>query len=167
MMIEERLADARVLDLFCGAGTLGLEALSRGARQAVFVDSSRMAVSAVKDNLSRLDWTDRAQVRCGDVFRYMARRPSRRDRFDLILADPPYGLDYGARVLSRLASRSSLWFNPGALLVIQTGRRDELADSPPGFELAANKLYGETRIRIFNFVPGQTDCPKPQDPQEP
>lgn len=167
MMIEERLADARVLDLFCGAGTLGLEALSRGARQAVFVDSSRLAVSAVKDNLSRLDWTDRAQVRCGDVFRYMARRPSRRDRFDLILADPPYGLGYGARVLSRLASRSSLWFNPGALLVIQTGRRDELPTSPPSFELAANKLYGETRIRVFDFAPGQTDCPKPQDPQEP
>jgi 16S rRNA (guanine966-N2)-methyltransferase len=87
--VGEWLPDARVLDLFAGSGALGLEALSRGAREATFVDLNQASVDAINENLVALGLTDRATVVRRDALRFLA--PIGGRQFDLAFADPPYG----------------------------------------------------------------------------
>lgn len=79
--------NARVLDLFCGAGNLGLEALSRGATGCTFVDQASASLQLTRQNIQRAKYSDRTTTVQADVFRYLQRDP---DAFDLIFADPPY-----------------------------------------------------------------------------
>ncbi len=83
------VTDAAVLDLFAGTGSLGIEALSRGARSALFVDSAPAAIRVIRENLRRARLEAQAQVRRQDVLRAVRQKPG---RFDLILMDPPYRL---------------------------------------------------------------------------
>ncbi len=89
---------ATVWDLFAGSGALGIEALSRGAATAIFVDSDRRAVSTIRANLDALGLADRARVVCADVARWVERDGSA----DLVLIDPPYAFDAWARLLEKL-----------------------------------------------------------------
>lgn len=145
--LEPLLRGARVLDLFAGAGTLGLEALSRGAACATFVESSRPALQALKANLQRLDLSERAAVVPEEVFRFISRGPRR--PYDLILADPPYGQSLAERLLARIARRPERWLAPEGRLVLQVGRRDKLDPAIAPLERTLERLYGETRLEIF------------------
>lgn len=89
---------ARVLDMFAGTGAIGIEALSRGAREAVFVEADPAAATTVEDNLTVTGLPGGTLVR-DDVLRYLARRP---ERFDLAFADPPFRFDAWERLLSLL-----------------------------------------------------------------
>jgi 16S rRNA (guanine(966)-N(2))-methyltransferase RsmD len=146
-----RLEGARVLDLFAGAGTLGLEALSRGARAATFVDSSRGAIQALHENVTRLGLKDRARIVSGDALRFLGRGPSEEGCYDLIFADPPYGRDLGRRLLERLAARAARWLSPEGLVLIQTGRRDDLDLQSGTLEREATREHGETRIHVYHI----------------
>ena len=85
--IQFDVEDARVLDLFAGTGQLGIEALSRGAQSAVFVDRRTDAVKLIRENLALCRLSDRAQVVCGDSMGYLS---SLRTKFDIVFLDPPY-----------------------------------------------------------------------------
>jgi len=87
---------ARVADLFCGSGALGLEALSRGASFALFVDSSGPAISMAKRNVLELDLSSRAELCAMNVFRL---RPTKLEGISIIFADPPYGKGFGDRLI--------------------------------------------------------------------
>lgn len=149
MRLQPRLQDARVLDLFAGAGTLGLEALSRGAHEAVFVENWRPAIEALQDNIDRLDWSDRTQAIKADALRWLNRSDPCRAPFDLILADPPYGRALAARILERLTQRPNLWLAPAGIVVVQVGRRDRLDPAYGALALDSTRCHGETRIDIF------------------
>ncbi|MFC1574833.1 RsmD family RNA methyltransferase [Gemmatimonadota bacterium] len=86
--LKEELKDARVLDLFAGTGALGLEALSRGAAKADFVENGSSALHALKSNVTRLRARDRTRIFKKDVFTFLAGLSA--DSYDLVLADPPY-----------------------------------------------------------------------------
>ena len=88
--IQFDVEDARVLDLFAGTGQLGIEALSRGAQSAVFVDRRTDAVKLIRENLALCRLSDRAQVVCGDSMGYLS---SLRTKFDIVFLDPPYAED--------------------------------------------------------------------------
>ena len=81
------IANKRVLDLFCGVGTLGIESLSRGAKSVTFVDNNSLAINILEKNLSLLSLNENSEVINGDVFKFLN---FRNDTFDIILADPPY-----------------------------------------------------------------------------
>ena len=102
------LADASVVDAFAGTGALGIEALSRGARRAVFVDSDRAAVAAVRENLAALDLT--AEVVHGDALTVLRRL---RD-VDLVLADPPYDFAAWPELLDDAVSFQAVFVSPAA-----------------------------------------------------
>ncbi len=114
------LAGARVWDLFAGSGALGIEALSRGAARATFVDQARSAVSAARANLAKLGYgPDRAKVVCGDALTWAQARGLEHswgeadagetlEEVDLVLADPPYAWQEWAALLSELARYSPL-----------------------------------------------------------
>jgi 16S rRNA (guanine966-N2)-methyltransferase len=136
--------DARVLDLFAGSGALGIEALSRGAAHAVFVERAPRCLAALRANLAELALGERAEVVAGDARHSLRRLAVAGRRFDLVLLDPPYASDEAAGALEALA-RSEL-LPEGAIVVVESSRHRP----PPvvaGLEPIDERRYGDTLIR--------------------
>ena len=128
----------RVLDLFAGSGALGIEALSRGAREAVFVDSDPRAVAAIRRNLEAVG--AHAAVFQGDALVAIARAQA---PYDLVFVDPPY--DSAPRLAGALAERLAAVASENARIVTESDKRHPLELS---FPLLRERTYGDTRIAI-------------------
>jgi 16S rRNA (guanine966-N2)-methyltransferase len=137
--VADEIPGARVLDLFAGSGALGLEALSRGAERAVFVENAAPALRALRENLDALGAGPRAEVARVDALRYVDALQA--GAFDLAFADPPYGQGFAAALLERFARVPF-----AALLCVEHGRGDGL----PGLPGARTRRYGDTSL---TFVP--------------
>lgn len=137
---------ARVLDLYAGTGSLGIEALSRGASEAVFVDVSKASLGAISKNLSRLGLRDRTRVLMLDARACLRGFESEGASFDLVFLDPPYGSAEIPGILAALASTAAVV--PGAQVVVETATR-ETVPVVAGLHLAFERGYGKTRIAIF------------------
>jgi 16S rRNA (guanine966-N2)-methyltransferase len=131
---------ASVLDLYAGSGALGIEALSRGAARALFVDSSREACRAIGTNLEKLGL--KATVLCQDALRALA---TERGPYDLILADPPY--DFAA--YDRLAPRFTRLLAEDGLAVLQTPAAAE--PTLQGLTVRTSRRYGSARLTLFEL----------------
>ena len=139
-----RLPGMRVLDLFAGTGQLGIEALSRGAANAVFVDHRTQAADLVRENLRRTRLDDRAQVLCMD---YEAFLRSGRGPFDLILLDPPYAENFLENAM-KIISEIDILANDGIIIT------ERSADTPfdgvfPGLIRQKDRRYGTVYITTF------------------
>lgn len=129
----------RVLDMFAGTGALGLEALSRGAVFATFVDDGRVAGGLIRENLRRAGRVTEATVMARD-----AKTLGAGDAHGLVFLDPPYGKGLGASALA--AALAGGWIAPGAVVVWEE-RAPQPA--PPGFTLSEHRKYGESHITIL------------------
>jgi 16S rRNA (guanine966-N2)-methyltransferase len=129
---------ARVLDLYAGSGALGIEALSRGAGSAVFVERDPRAVAAIERNLAAVGVE--ATVARQDALRFLGRAEG---HFDLVFCDPPY--DSASRLAGPLAERLSELTSEGARIVTESDKRNPL-ELP--FPLLTERTYGDTRIAI-------------------
>jgi 16S rRNA (guanine966-N2)-methyltransferase len=136
------IEDARVLDLFAGSGALGLEALSRGAAEATFVDSSSSAARAVRTNLEALGVG--AEVRRGDARAFLRNARAAGRQYDLVFLDPPY--QRAGALAEALAEDLAAVLAPRARVVAESDRRSPL-ELP--LALQADRRYGDTVIRIF------------------
>lgn len=136
----------RVLDLYAGSGALGLEALSRGAATATFVDDRRRATATITANMTSLGCADRARVVTTTAAHFLATEPS--ESFDLAVLDPPYARD-GALVAAELERIASEWLSDDGLLVIERDARSTTLRAPDGVEVLVDKTYGETRIQVM------------------
>ncbi len=134
---------ARVLDLFAGSGALGIEALSRGAASAVFVEREAEAVRTVERNLDRLRLTG-ARVVHGDVLHTIGREVNAGAKYDLVLVDPPYGML--TEIQPRLARHLPSLLAADGLLVVETDARTE-PDLP--LPVRTTRKYGQTRVTLF------------------
>lgn len=134
---------ARVLDLFAGTGALGIEALSRGAVRAVFIDDHGPARALIRETVERLGLAGITKIWRRDATDL---GPCRGEPFDLIFADPPYGTDLGIRALA--SARQGGWIAPGALVVLE-GRATDPLPAFDWLEPLDQRQYGETRIAIF------------------
>jgi 16S rRNA (guanine(966)-N(2))-methyltransferase RsmD len=132
---------ARVLDLFAGSGALGIEALSRGAAEATFVEADVKAQRALRANLTALGI--RAHVRRGDALAFLRAASAGAPQYDLVLLDPPYRL--APRLGPELSEALPPLLAPGALVVSESARRSPLALDLP---LDDERRYGDTLIRI-------------------
>jgi 16S rRNA (guanine966-N2)-methyltransferase len=135
------VAGARVLDAFAGTGALGLEALSRGAAHATFVEHGRAALAALRANVAACGAADRASVLAGDVTRLPPGEP-----FSLIFLDPPYGQGLVEAALAALARARRI--APGALVVAEAGRDETL---PAAGDLLAERAHGGAKIVIWRL----------------
>jgi 16S rRNA (guanine966-N2)-methyltransferase len=131
---------ATVLDLYAGSGAMGLEALSRGAASATFVESDRAACRTISENLEKLRLTG-ARVTCADVL-WTLRQDSR--AYDLVLVDPPY--EAWAELEPKLAGQLPRVLAPDGLLVVETSSR--LEPSLP-LSLRTSRRYGSARLSLF------------------
>jgi 16S rRNA (guanine966-N2)-methyltransferase len=128
-----------VLDAFAGTGALGLEALSRGASAAIFIETEREALSALRRNITTLGEEDSAQVLAGD-----ATRPPRAVlRCAVVFLDPPYGSGLAAPALAALAAAG--WLAEDALAVAEVAAREPLP-APAGFSVIDERVYGAARL---------------------
>lgn len=135
-----------VLDLYAGSGSLGLEALSRGAKHAIFVESARDAIVKLEQNIEATGLGKKAEVRWADVKSSLSRPPE--DRIDIVFLDPPYNFpvstvrgDLEAIVMGGFLS------DEGQILVHRPGKESGLA--PLGLELKWEREYGQSRIFVF------------------
>lgn len=140
------LAQKCVLDLYAGSGALGLEALSRGAQRAYFVENDRASLAVLRQNIASLDFSSRAIVLSEEVMKALAKISGQGLEFDLILADPPYALDTSA--LLQTMADSHLLVEDG-LLSLEHDRAHEPAAQVAGLQRVAWKKYGQTFLSIY------------------
>lgn len=139
------LTGLAVLDLYAGSGALGLEALSRGATSALFVESDRRAAAVIERNIATLGLPG-AVLRRGHVAAVSATRPAA--PVDLVLADPPYDVDTAEveRLLSALAAHG--WVRAGSVVVVERAANGPPLSWPDGWDHWAPRVYGDTRLEL-------------------
>jgi 16S rRNA (guanine966-N2)-methyltransferase len=140
------LVDARVLDAFAGSGALGIEALSRGAAHATFLDNDATAITLIGENLRKLGETGAAKVIRGDA----TNPPPSREPCDLVFLDPPYRKDQAAPALVALAKAG--WLKSGAIATVELSNTENFL-LPPSFEAIDERRYGAARIVILRHIP--------------
>lgn len=138
-ILSARLYGARILDLFCGSGALGLESISRGAGEVVFNDSSAESIALLKKNLAALKETAK-------IYRldYKTCLNCVSGKFDLIFADPPYKENIAGEILALVKARGILAEN--GLVVFESEREESPAE---GFALVDKRSYGRTKVAFF------------------
>lgn len=145
-MISAYIADSNFLDLFSGSGAIGIEALSRGAAYAVFVEQSKKAMECIKDNLKYTKLGDRAEVYEMDVLNALSRLEGKKV-FDYIFMDPPYNQLHEKRVLEYL-SNSTLLSADGIIIVEASLDTEFSYVKELGFSIVKEKMY-KTNKHIF------------------
>lgn len=140
--IQFEIEGRQVLDLFAGSGQLGIEALSRGAKSAVFVDSNRQAVDIVKENLSHVKLFQQSSVFTDDSLSYMEHTKT---VFDIVFIDPPYGKGIAEKALELAVKHVS----GHGVIICETARMDPMPPSAGDFTLVSDRNYGKTAIRIY------------------
>ncbi|MGH7864716.1 MAG: 16S rRNA (guanine(966)-N(2))-methyltransferase RsmD [Candidatus Binataceae bacterium] len=142
------LDGARVLDVFAGSGSLGLEALSRGAARVTFIDSSRAAAAAIQKNLRSVDEAGKARVMVVGMRRALVELSKSGEQFELVFVDAPYKNDLSAQVIAALAAGDLV--APGGYVVVEQSRR---APGPPDghapVALANVSTIGDHRIALY------------------
>lgn len=139
------IGGARVLDLCCGCGSLGIEAISRGAASAVLVDDSAVATGAARTNVETFGIADRVTVLDLDVVRAVRRLVDEGERFDLVLIDAPYSK--APALVDRLADTLPELLEPGAIVVLEGDRRN-----PPSLPLPLDRErnYRDVLVRLYD-----------------
>ena len=147
------LAGLRVIDLFAGAGALGLEALSRGAAYCLFVETDEAARGAIRTNIAAIDRGDGlfglTRVHRRDATK-LGMRPADGPPFDLAFLDPPYGRGLGERALAELAAGA--WLASGAIAVVEHGL-DDPAPATTTYERLDQRTWGAARVEFLRFSP--------------
>lgn len=151
-IIGQRVNQARVLDLFCGAGSLGIEALSRGAELAAFVEQAGPVLRYLNQNLAGLE---NARLIRGDVFKVLPKLVGA--EFDIVIADPPYGKGLIQATVNQVAELGLLV--TGGVFVAEH-RKGETVAIPPSWLLLKHGKYGETHLTVM--INGSRQVPKEQ-----
>jgi 16S rRNA (guanine966-N2)-methyltransferase len=152
-MISQDLANAVVLDLFAGTGALGIEALSRGADFAVFVDNYPVALSTILKNIQAFQLESKAKIFRRNILKNLhCLKPY---NFDLVLMDPPY--DIGAVAPALLNLERSECLKNNALIVVEHSLDETFSDQLKSFKLYDQRRYGKTLVSFFNFMLMKSD----------
>ena len=145
-----RLEGARVIDVFAGTGALGLEALSRGAANALFIDDSAESRALIRRNVEAMNLTGVAKIWRRDATEMGPLGTGAGGPFELAFLDAPYRKSLTERALMSLVAGG--WLAPVALAVAETAA-DEKVEAPGGFKLLDSRSYGETAVHIFGTSP--------------
>lgn len=135
---------ARCLDLFAGSGALGLEALSRGAIFATFVDSHKKVTQALQEHLDLLKGNDKAEVLQMDGVKFLNKNAQ---QYDLVFLDPPYHLDFMQKVIPLLETNG--WLADNAMLYLEIEKRQSLPELPENWQQLKDKTAGEVSYFLF------------------
>lgn len=149
-ILGDVVAGARVLDAFAGTGAMGLEALSRGASYAVFVDASPAAAKVVRENVEACGAGDMSEILRMDVRRALSLLARGSRKFDLAFVDPPYMSGLAQRTLADLDELKIM--DSMALAVVEHSRREEIPAEVGGFSLVRRERYGDTMVSFYRYA---------------
>lgn len=141
-IIQFQVQGRMFLDLFAGCGQMGIEAMSRGAKGACFLDMRKDAVAVIRKNLQATGFEDKAQVRCTDSLSFLQAATS---KFDVAFVDPPYRKGLCEKALELLPSV----MNPGGVILCETALEEELPSSAGEFLLDRTYRYGKIKISTY------------------
>ena len=144
-ILQQQVRGARVLDLFCGSGALGLECISRGAKEAVFNDCSKDSVAVLTANIKKLGEGEVCTVRALD---YLACFSALQGKFDIVFLDPPYRFDYGVKAAEEIARRGLL-AEDGVIVYERDKPFEESAAENFGLHVADVRKYGKTYVSFL------------------
>jgi 16S rRNA (guanine966-N2)-methyltransferase len=144
----DALDGTRVLDLFAGTGAVGLEAMSRGCRQALFVENGIEGRGLLWENIDALGLHGRARILRRDATQLG--QPGTMEPFQFVFADPPYGQGFGEKAL--LAAHAGGWLSPDALVILEE-RADVTLAVDPAFRPRESRIFGDTRMEFFRYQP--------------
>ena len=148
-ILPRDLSGLRVLDLFAGTGNLSVEALSRGAAEALLVDASREAGKAMRENLQAMSFSARSRVWTSPVLRSLRLLSRRGETFDLIFLDPPYDKGWIGQVLRVVAQAGLL--APAGIVVVEHSVREKVEENYGPLSLRDQRRYGTTLISFFRY----------------
>lgn len=143
-IIQFEVEGRSVLDLFAGTGQLGIEALSRGAKDAVFVDNRSEAVKLIRENLRKTRFQDQSTVFTGDYATFLQ---TTKQRFDLIFLDPPYAESFLENALKRISAIDIV--KDGGIIICERPVEKELSQELSGFTRSKDYRYGKTVITLY------------------
>lgn len=149
-ILGDEVRDKKILDLFAGSGALGLEALSRGAKESTFVDLSNLAKKAIKKNIISLDLEAETHLYLNDAFLAIEDFNARGQMFGLVFLDPPYHRQMLTKALQRISEYAIV--SPSGYIVAFCYQKDDLVTEISGFSLEVNKKYGQTVFLIYAKV---------------
>jgi 16S rRNA (guanine(966)-N(2))-methyltransferase RsmD len=143
-IIQFDIPGARVLDLFGGTGQLGIEALSRGAKSATFVDASNTACNLIRENLRRTRLQEESRVICSDYLAFLGRCS---EKYDIIFLDPPYAEVFLENALNRITEIDIL--QSGGIIITERPLEKELSMDFPGYSRSKDYKYGKVLLTIY------------------
>ncbi len=146
-MLQEIIADARFLDLFAGTGSVGLEALSRGARSCDFVDLSSDSIAIIKKNVQALDFESHSQIHQLDALTAIERFSQSQTRFDLVFVGPPYGKGLAIEAFEKIAQCPIL--SSEGILITEIFKKEKLADHYGDYILFEERQYGDNLLKWY------------------
>lgn len=146
-VLGQWLEGERVLDLYAGAGSLGLEALSRGGEAATFVEHSRQVMAVLEQNARKLGFFPQSRLLTTSVDKALRQLSGAGERFTLVFADPPYAKEACGRVLELLGKSGVV--EPGGRVVLEHGRGESLPPSTPHFERIDERRLGDTVLSLY------------------
>ena len=145
-ILQPYIPGTKVLDLFAGSGSLGLEALSRGADFAFFVDNSRLCTEIIKENIGKIRMTDKAQVVKSDAYKAIRDFADQGRQFDIIFLDPPYSRNFVCKTLQMIVENDIIIEN--GLVAVEHIESEPLPDRIGRLGKVRSKHYGDT---VFTF----------------
>ncbi|MDO3410746.1 16S rRNA (guanine(966)-N(2))-methyltransferase RsmD [Saccharibacillus sp. CPCC 101409] len=149
------------LDLFAGTGGLGIEALSRGAQRAIFVDADAKSIETVRSNLRATGFEPRAEVYRNDAQRALKALAKREAKLELVFLDPPYRMKNGAELMLRMEELGLL--RPGAVILLEYESSYAYPAEFGGFTEDRKAVYGETTVSIYTWRPRQGEQAQPAE----
>ena len=152
-ILMREIPDARVLDLFAGTGNLGIEALSRGAAYVEFVESNPKSIRIIRGNLNNLQVNEPHAVVSRDVFKFL--KEYKGDPFQVILIDPPFTEVLAHACMAALAQSAAA--NEGAVVVIESAKRERIDDEYGSFQLLDRRSFGDKSASFFRKANRERD----------
>jgi len=166
-ILEPDLSEAKVLDLFAGSGAGGIEALSRGAARAVFVEEAQTAVRVIADNLARARLADRAEIVRSEAIAYLAGRAAADGPFDVVLIDPPYSeTDLTRRALRLLATPEGRLLSDEAWVIVKHFWRTPPPRTEGLLASVRDKRFGETTLTFYRLAGAIAQAGQDEQPKE-
>ncbi len=159
-IIGQDIVGATILDLFAGTGSVGIEALSRGAAKAIFVDIDRRAIETIHENLKRTRLADKALVRQGNALAILKLPPA--EAYHIIYVAPPQYKGLWLEVLQALDSQPR-WLPPGTLVIVQIDPSEAQPLTLKHLEAVDERRYGNTLLWFFEALESSTPSTQPEE----